>query len=136
MRRNRRTEAAGLTATSRIEAHELDSATGRVAEALGVEDGTRVMRLDRLRLGDGEPVAFDRTWLPVFFAQLLEGQFSGVARVAGTRRKREHANQGRGSHCDSSSLSTSPASSDASYSLIAFPSAGFTSASADRSLGT
>jgi GntR family transcriptional regulator len=32
-----------------------------------------VVRLDRLRLGDGEAVAFDRTWLPPPYARLLEG---------------------------------------------------------------
>jgi GntR family transcriptional regulator len=31
------------------------------------------MRLDRVRLGDDRPIAFDRTWLPMFYAQLLEG---------------------------------------------------------------
>ena len=32
-----------------------------------------MIRLDRLRIGDGEPIALDRTWLPAFYAQFLEG---------------------------------------------------------------
>jgi GntR family transcriptional regulator len=32
-----------------------------------------VLRLDRLRLGDGEPLALDRTWIPPYYAQLVEG---------------------------------------------------------------
>ncbi len=67
-------EAAGLRAGSRVESRAMEPATGRIAAALGVEEDTPVMRLDRLRLGDGEPVAFDRTWLPPFYAQLLEGR--------------------------------------------------------------
>ena len=31
------------------------------------------MRLERLRLGNGEPIAFDQTWLPHFYWQYLEG---------------------------------------------------------------
>lgn len=42
-----------------------------MAVHLDTDDQT-VMRLDRLRLGEGDPVAFDRTWLPMFYAQLLE----------------------------------------------------------------
>ena len=32
-----------------------------------------MIRLDRLRIGDGAPIALDRTWLPAFYAQFLEG---------------------------------------------------------------
>jgi len=67
-------EAAGLRAESRVESRELEPASGRVATALGVEDGAVVLRLDRVRLGDGEPIAYDRTWLPLFYAQLLDGR--------------------------------------------------------------
>ena len=64
---------AGLEASSEVLHHEQETADPRVAEALELEEGTTVVRLDRLRLGDDTPVAFDRTWLPVFYAQLLEG---------------------------------------------------------------
>ncbi|RMF52818.1 MAG: GntR family transcriptional regulator, partial [Bacteroidetes bacterium] len=64
---------AGLTPASRVLFHGPEPAPPEAAAALEVEPGTTVVRLDRLRLGDGVPLAFDRTWLPVFYAQLLEG---------------------------------------------------------------
>jgi len=63
---------AGLEATSSVEHYAAETPPPDVAVHLGM-DGETVMRLDRLRLGDGTPVAFDRTWLPMFYAQLLEG---------------------------------------------------------------
>ena len=66
-------ERAGLSASSRVLHQAPEAASPAVAEALGVEPGATTVRLDRLRLGDGEPVALDRTWLPPFYAQFLEG---------------------------------------------------------------
>ena len=63
---------AGLEASSVVEHQAPESPPPKVAVHLDTED-EKVMRLDRLRLGDGSPVAFDRTWLPMFYAQLLEG---------------------------------------------------------------
>jgi GntR family transcriptional regulator len=64
---------AGLVATSRVLFHAPVAAPAGVAAALGLEAGTTVIRLDRLRLGNDTPIALDRTWLPPFYAQLLEG---------------------------------------------------------------
>ncbi len=64
---------AGLEASSRILHRRHEAAPDDVAARLGIDPGTRVLRLDRLRLGDGHPVALDRTWLPPYYAQLLEG---------------------------------------------------------------
>ncbi len=63
---------AGLEASSRVEHHAPESPPPEVAVRLETDEA-KVMRLDRLRLGDGRPIAFDRTWLPMFYAQLLEG---------------------------------------------------------------
>jgi len=63
---------AGLDASSTVEHHAPESPPPDVAVRLKTDD-QKVMRLDRLRLGDGQPVAFDRTWLPMFYAQLLDG---------------------------------------------------------------
>ncbi|MFB6097920.1 MAG: GntR family transcriptional regulator, partial [Salinibacter sp.] len=63
---------AGLEASSVVKHHAPEAPPPEVAVRLNVDD-QRVMRLDRLRLGDGRPIAFDRTWLPMFYAQLLEG---------------------------------------------------------------
>lgn len=64
---------AGLKARSEVLAQKLESATPRVANLLGLKPGDKVERLDRLRLADTTPIAFDRTFLPVFYAQLLRG---------------------------------------------------------------
>ncbi len=65
---------AGLEARSVVLHRANEPCPASVAERLGLEPGATVLRLDRLRLGDGEPVAVDRTWLPPFYAQLLEGR--------------------------------------------------------------
>ncbi len=64
--------AAGLVPSSRLLLRETEGASGAVAKALDIDEGKPVVRIDRLRLGDGEPVAFDRTWLPAFYGELLE----------------------------------------------------------------
>lgn len=63
---------AGLDASSDVKHQAPEAPPAKVAVHLDTND-QKVMRLDRLRLGDGRPVAFDRTWLPLFYAQLLEG---------------------------------------------------------------
>ncbi|CAN5812959.1 GntR family transcriptional regulator [soil metagenome] len=68
---------AGMEATSRVLRREQEPCPPPVAERLGIEAGSSVLRLDRLRLGDGEPLALDRTWLAPFHAQLLEGHDLG-----------------------------------------------------------
>jgi len=65
---------AGLEATSQIVLRTHETPPPEVANWLQVDVDTTVHRLDRLRLGDGEPIAFDRTWLPMVYAQLLEGR--------------------------------------------------------------
>ena len=64
--------AAGLVASSRTLRLESEPAPALVAEALGVEAGKPVVCLERVRLGDGQAVAFDRTWLPMLYGHLLE----------------------------------------------------------------
>jgi GntR family transcriptional regulator len=65
-------EAAGITPESLVLHQALEVASVRVTEALGVAEGSAVYRIDRLRKGDGQPMAFDRTWLPPFYAHLIE----------------------------------------------------------------
>ena len=67
-------QQAGIEASSRVLHFEAEEAPPDIAAALGVVPGKKVVRLDRLRLGDGEPIAFDRTWLPFFYGSLLEGR--------------------------------------------------------------
>ncbi|MDX1617911.1 MAG: GntR family transcriptional regulator [Balneolaceae bacterium] len=63
---------AGLRAGSRVIRKEIEEADPRIATKLDLDEGTSVVRLDRVRLADGEPVAFDKTWLTMFYGQLLE----------------------------------------------------------------
>jgi GntR family transcriptional regulator len=64
---------AGLEASSEVLHHAQEAVPLDVASPLQLDPGSTVVQLDRLRLGDDRPVAFDRTWLPPFYAQLLEG---------------------------------------------------------------
>ena len=66
-------ERAGLSAASRVLRHAPEKAPPAASEALGLEAGATVVRLDRLRIADGDPIALDRTWLPPFYAQFLDG---------------------------------------------------------------
>lgn len=64
---------AGIEATSKIILAKPENASAEIAEMLDLDIGTPVARLDRLRLGDGEPIAFDRTWLPYAYWQYVDG---------------------------------------------------------------
>lgn len=89
--------AAGLHPSSRIIHLGEEAATAEVAAQLDLLPGTLVVRLDRLRLADGAPIAFDVTYLPLRYGRLLdhagleeqtiyqqlEGQY-GIPIVSGT----------------------------------------------------
>lgn len=70
-------------------------ATADVANALQCQRGERVLRLERLRSADGEPLALMRNWLPV---ELLDADTSALAshglyelmRARGVRLKVAH----------------------------------------------
>lgn len=64
---------AGIVATSRVVVETTEPASEEIAEALGLKPKTTVARLDRLRLGNEEPIAFDQTWLPLSFWHYVEG---------------------------------------------------------------
>lgn len=64
---------AGLEAHSDVVRHEQTPPPACVARQLEIDADQPVVRLDRRRLGSGRVVAFDRTWLPLFYGQLLEG---------------------------------------------------------------
>jgi GntR family transcriptional regulator len=44
-----------------------------VASYLNLKEDSVVVKLERIRLGNGQPIAYDITWLPVFYGQLIEG---------------------------------------------------------------
>lgn len=64
---------AGIRATSRVLEQVAEPCPAPVAERLGLVAGTPVVRLARLRLGNDEPMAVDQTWIPRYYAQLLDG---------------------------------------------------------------
>jgi GntR family transcriptional regulator len=66
-------QQAGLNPSSRVLAFEHKPAGPAIAKALNVLNGTEVVRLDRLRLAEVRPVAYDTTWLPLRFGVLLTG---------------------------------------------------------------
>jgi GntR family transcriptional regulator len=72
---------AGLKASSEVRDFITADAPGWLAEILDVDEGTKVIRIDRLRLGNGEPVAFDSTWLPILYGQLLDKKKLGEATI-------------------------------------------------------
>jgi GntR family transcriptional regulator len=63
---------AGIPVTSRIVQFIQESAPDEVAREMGLAPETKMVRVDRLRLGDGFPLAFDITWLPLRYGLLLE----------------------------------------------------------------
>lgn len=58
-------------------------ADGVVAARLGLEESTPLVYLERVRLSDGEPLAFDRVWLPArLAAPLLDADFTETSLYA------------------------------------------------------
>jgi GntR family transcriptional regulator len=66
-------QQAGQNPSSRVLTLAHEPASSAVAKALHLKNGTEVVRVDRLRLADGRPMAFDITWLPLRFGELLVG---------------------------------------------------------------
>lgn len=65
-------EEAGRRQTSEVRRLER-VADGVVARRLGLEESTPLLTVERLRLSDGEPLAWDRAWLPFADAEPLVG---------------------------------------------------------------
>lgn len=64
---------AGLEPSSQVIQFKPVPVTDQIASILDIDPGSTVVRLNRLRLGDHQPIAFDITWLPMFYGQLIEG---------------------------------------------------------------
>ncbi len=62
---------AGLDATSDVRRFVSVDAPAWLAKRLRIEEGNKVVQIDRVRYGNGEPIAFDSTWLPILYGQLL-----------------------------------------------------------------
>ena len=68
---------AGLAASSRVVHEDNEEASDVIAEMLGMEPGSTVFRVDRIRLGDDQTIAFDRTWLPPAYGALVRQHLLG-----------------------------------------------------------
>lgn len=62
---------AGLEASSIVKRFEVITSPKWLSERLNIEEGIKVLQVDRLRLGNDEPIAYDISWLPIFYGQLL-----------------------------------------------------------------
>lgn len=72
-------EAAGLRQDSVVRALEV-TPDAAAAAVLGLEPGTELLHLERLRLADGLPLALDEVWLPAQGTRpLLEADFRHTA---------------------------------------------------------
>jgi GntR family transcriptional regulator len=79
----------GLLARSRVIALEELAAFPEVAEDLGVEADSQVMRMERLRFADDEPMCLEVAYLPMRFKRVLddadlEGSLHEALAKAGT----------------------------------------------------
>lgn len=65
---------SGLKPASKVISfgHENIEERKDILSYLEIQNKEIAVKLERVRLGDGEPIAFDQTWLPVFYGQLIE----------------------------------------------------------------
>ncbi|GAB3677033.1 GntR family transcriptional regulator [Angustibacter aerolatus] len=68
----------GRTPTTQVLAVDPGVQDARACAALGLEPGTPLLRVDRLRLAGGEPLALMRNWLPPRFADLSRDDLEGA----------------------------------------------------------
>lgn len=64
--------ASGLQPSSRVTYWGEETVSEEIAEALGISKTMPVVRLDRLRIADQSPIAFDVTYLPLRYGRLLD----------------------------------------------------------------
>lgn len=63
---------ANMNPSSLVVRFDVIPAKAQLESVLEIKPGSQVLQIDRLRMGNGSPVAYDRTWLPVFYGQLLD----------------------------------------------------------------
>jgi GntR family transcriptional regulator len=69
-------EGSGMKASSKLISFEqMDIGDQKdLLSYLGIDKNKKIaVKLERVRLGDGEPIAYDITWMPMFYGQLIEG---------------------------------------------------------------
>lgn len=64
--------AAGMEATSDVLFFGKEVPSPEVAQWMQIPEGQAAVRLDRIRNGNGAPIAYDQTWLPLIYGQFIE----------------------------------------------------------------
>jgi GntR family transcriptional regulator len=70
---NEELSGSGLQASSKVISLGQEKVSEEIASFLNIKENSIVVKLERVRLGNGQPIACDVTWLPVFYGQLIEG---------------------------------------------------------------
>lgn len=65
----------GVVPGAKMLVNRLVPADGKVAEALGIEAGSNVVHISRLRYADQEPVQIETSYFPLKYAFLLDAKF-------------------------------------------------------------
>lgn len=65
---------AGIRSESLVLSKDLEIPDFFVRKILGIDENKKVFKIIRLRLGNSRAFAYDVTWLPVFYGQLIHDQ--------------------------------------------------------------
>ena len=68
-------EQMGVVPGAHMLENKIVDADGKIAERLGIETGSKVIFISRLRFADSEPVVIEKNYFPLKYAFLLEAQF-------------------------------------------------------------
>ena len=68
-------EQMGMKPGARMLENRLVEADAKTAARLGIEQGSQVVYISRLRFADMEPVAIEKSYFPLKYAFLLEARF-------------------------------------------------------------
>lgn len=72
---------AGLKPSSVVVQKGIVTPDEEILKKMNLEPGTKVYQLDRLRLGNDHPVAYDTTWLPIMYGQLIDDEDMGTTTI-------------------------------------------------------
>ena len=68
---NEHIEMKGMTPSSKVIEHEVINANAEIAEKLNIEVGDEVILTSRLRLADGNPIGFEKSYVPYYICPKL-----------------------------------------------------------------
>ena len=80
-------EQMGVKPGGKMLENRLVSADGKIAASLGVEQGSRVVYIERLRYADQEPVVIEKNYFSLKYASLLEEVFDDTSLFRFLREK-------------------------------------------------